>query len=97
MKDIRALYDQAPVRLADDAARHLLAIANHLGDGSLRRCRALVRNAARRARKRKGLSEGAKVTINADDLDYVDRLLRKESGERSRSKERQRRMAERAS
>jgi hypothetical protein len=96
MKDIRALYDQPPIRLADDAARHLLAIANHLGDGSLRRCRALVRNAARRARKRQGLPEGAKVTIQAEDLEFVDRLLRKETGERARSKERQRRMASRA-
>ena len=48
--DIRALYNEPQLRLATDAARYLTDLSNRLGEGSLRRCKALVVNAARRAR-----------------------------------------------
>lgn len=73
---IRALYEHAPIRLAKDAVGYLLDVANLLGWGSLRRCRVLVMNAARRARKRNGLNEEDDVTITADDLAHAEEYLR---------------------
>jgi len=76
IEQIRKLYEKPPIRLAADAAAYLLDVANLLGWGSLRRCRVLVMNGARRARKRQSLSEDDVVTIAADDLAHVDSLLR---------------------
>ncbi len=91
--DIKALYDEPPLRLSKDAARYLQDVANELGRGSLRRCRVLLQNAARRARKRQGLADGARVTVTADDLDWVERHLRRESSEQEAVKDRRKRAA----
>ena len=79
--EINGLYSIVPIRLAPDAAQYLLAIANQLGYGSLRRCKILLRNAARRARKRQNRGADDPVTVTADDLAYVEARLRKEAGE----------------
>ncbi len=81
LQEIKELYNVLPIRLAADAAHYLLAIANHLGHGSLRRCKILLRNAARRARKRQNRGADAPVTVTADDLAYVEARLRKEARE----------------
>ena len=52
--DIRALYNEPPVKLSPDGVQYLHEVANMLGYGSLRRCKILLRNGARRARKRQG-------------------------------------------
>ena len=90
MDDIRTLYADPPIRLASDAVRYLQGVANDLGRGSLRRCKSLLQNAVRRARKRQGLSEGDKVTVTADDLEWVETRLRQESSERQAARDRQR-------
>jgi len=90
---IRDLYNELPIKLADDAARYLLEVANMLGYGSLRRCKSLLRNAARLARKRQGLSEGEKVTVLAVDLERTEALLRRESSEQETVKQRRRQAA----
>ena len=92
-EQIRELYTDPPIRLSTDATRYLQGVANDLGRGSLRRCKMLVRNAARRARKRQALSEGNKVTITGVDLEWVDIHFRPESSEREAVKDRSRRMA----
>ncbi len=74
--EIRKLYEQTPIRLSADASRYLQGVANELGAGSLRRCRVLLVNAARRARKRTGLDADATVTVTADDLAFADEKLR---------------------
>jgi len=79
--DIRALYEHVPIRLAKDAAEYLKDVANALGWGSLRRCRIIVQNAARRSRSRQGLGVDDPVTVSAADLDWVERALRQEAGE----------------
>jgi hypothetical protein len=76
VEQIRKFYEKPPLRLSADAADYLLDVANLLGWGSLRRCRVLVMNGARRARKRQSLTEDDAVTITADDLAYADSLLR---------------------
>lgn len=76
IEDIKKLYQQPPIKLSPDAANYLLDIANEFGHGSLRRCRVLLMNAARRARKRQSLDDGDEVTVTADDLDYTERKLR---------------------
>lgn len=81
-KDIKALYNQPPVKLSDDAVGYLVDVANHLGRGSLRSCQRILRNAARRARKRQGLAEGEKVTVTADDLEYAEVRLRRSASQR---------------
>jgi DNA transposition AAA+ family ATPase len=78
--DIRALYNEPQLRLATDAARYLTDLSNRLGEGSLRRCKALVVNAARRARHRQGLLETDAVTVTADDLAWVEATLRQGEG-----------------
>jgi DNA transposition AAA+ family ATPase len=90
LQDIRDLYNELPIKLADDAARYLLEVANVLGYGSLRRCKSLLRNAARLARKRQGLSEGEKVTVLAVDLEWTEGRLRRESSEQETVKQRRR-------
>ena len=75
------LYAQPPVKLAQDAALYLHDVANMLGYGSLRRCRILLGNAARRARSRQGIAEGEEVTVSADDLRFVERRLRQDKSE----------------
>jgi len=79
--DIKKLYAQPPVKLAQDAALYLHDVANMLGYGSLRRCRILLGNAARRARSRQGIAEGEEVTVSADDLRFVERRLRQDKSE----------------
>ena len=91
--DIKALYNEPPVRLSPDGVQYLHEVANMLGYGSLRRCKILLRNGARRARKRQGVGEGEKVTVTADDLAYVERLLRRESSEQETVIDRRRRAA----
>jgi DNA transposition AAA+ family ATPase len=91
MDHIRELYTDPPVRLANDATRYLQGVANDLGRGSLRRCKMLLRNAVRRARKRQGLSEGEKVIVTGDDLEWVETRLRQESSEQEAVKDRRRR------
>ena len=93
MDDIRALYNEPPVRLSTDAARYLQGVANMLGHGSLRRCKMLLQNAVRRARKRQGIAEGAKVTVTADDLEWVETRVRRESSEQATVTDRRRRVA----
>jgi len=89
--EIRELYDHLPIRLAPDAAQYLQGVANQLGYGSLRRCRVLLRNAARRARKRSGADEGAKVTVTADDLQWVETHMRQERSEQQNAGDRRKR------
>ena len=90
VEDIKALYAQPPIRLSPDGVTFMLAVANQLGYGSLRRCGVLLRNAARRARKRQGLDDEATVTVTADDLEWVELHLRQESGEQATAIERKR-------
>jgi DNA transposition AAA+ family ATPase len=93
MEDIRQLYNEPPVRLSTDAMRYLQGVANDLGRGLLRRCKMLLQNAARRARKRQGVMDGDKVTVTADDLEWVETRLRMESSEQEAVKDRRRRVA----
>ncbi|MGB2985150.1 MAG: AAA family ATPase, partial [Phycisphaerae bacterium] len=90
VQDIRELYNEPPVRLSPDAARYLQDVANRLGYGSLRRCKMLVQNAVRRAHKRQGLTDGEKVTVTADDLEWVEARLRRESSEQETIRDRRR-------
>jgi DNA transposition AAA+ family ATPase len=89
--EIKELYDVVPIRLAADAARYLQGLANQLGYGSLRRCKILLRNAARRARKRQGLGDEDRVTVTADDLEWVEARLRQEASEQDLASDRRRR------
>jgi len=91
--EIRKLYEQTPIRLSADAARYLQDVANGLGNGSLRRCRVLLVNAARRARKRTGIEAEATVTVTADDLAYVDERLRPDTTDVELVKQRRERVA----
>jgi len=93
LQDIKELYNEPPVKLAPDAARYLQGVANMLGYGSLRRCKMLLRNAVRRACKRQGLTDGEKVTVTADDLEWVETRLRQESSERDIVRDRRTRSA----
>ncbi len=93
MEDVRQLYNEPPVKLSADGVRFLHEVANMLGYGSLRRCKTLLQNGARRARKRQGLEQGDKVTVTADDLAYVERLLRRESSEQQTVTDRRRQAA----
>lgn len=81
VEQVRKLYERPPIRLSKDAADYLVDVANRLGWGSLRRCRVLVMNAARRARQRQKLTEDDTVTITADDLAYVAGRLRPASAD----------------
>lgn len=92
--EIRKLYEQTPIRLSPDAARYLQGVANELGAGSLRRCRVLLVNAARRARKRTGVEAEATVTVTADDLAYADERLRPDVSEIEAVKQRRSRAVE---
>ncbi len=89
--EIKELYDHVPIRLSSDATRFLQDVANQLGYGSLRRCKILLRNAVRRARKRLGLSDDDKVTVTAADLEWVESRLRQEAGEQEAVSERRQR------
>jgi DNA transposition AAA+ family ATPase len=91
--DIKALYEQTPIRLSPDAARFLQGLANQLGYGSLRRCKILLRSAVRRARKRQDLGEAETVTVLADDLEWVETRLRQEASEQDVVRERRKRAA----
>jgi DNA transposition AAA+ family ATPase len=91
LDDIRKLYNEPPIRLAKDAEKYLQDVANALGEGSLRRCKVLLRNAARIARRRQGVADGEPVTVTAADLEWVEKNLRRESSEQHRITERQRR------
>lgn len=93
MQDIRDLYNEPPVKLSPDAARYLQDVANMLGYGSLRSCKMLLRNAVRRARKRQELTDGEKVTVTADDLEWAETRLRRESSERDIIRDRRTRSA----
>ncbi len=86
--DIRAIYNEPPLRLSTDAAEYLRDVANMLGYGSLRKCRILLQNAARRARKRQGLANDDKVTVHAVDLEWIERRLKQESSEQSTIRDR---------
>jgi hypothetical protein len=79
--EIKQLYQQPPIRLSPDAIDYLQGVANMLGHGSLRRCKTLLANAVRRARKRQNLTEEDRVTVTADDLGWVESRLRQESAE----------------
>ncbi len=81
LDDIVKLYHRGKVKLSNDAKHYLFDLANKLGDGSLRRCKLLVMNAVRRARKRQELGPDAPVTIMADDLAYVETRFRQEDAE----------------
>ncbi|MCH7591939.1 MAG: hypothetical protein IH989_04045, partial [Planctomycetes bacterium] len=82
--------DEPPLRLSTDAAHYLRDVANLLGYGSLRTCRILLQNAARRARKRQGLADDDKVTVQAVDLEWVEARLKQESSEQSKIEDRRR-------
>jgi len=92
--EIRELYSQIPIRLSADAVSYLQGVANQLGYGSLRRCRILLTNAARRARKRAGLGDEDKVTVTADDLEWVEARLRQEAGEQDTVADRRKRVSD---
>ncbi len=87
--EIRKLYERTPIRLAPDAAKYLQDVANQVGHGSLRRCKTLLRNAVRRARKRLEISEGCRITVSAIDFEWVEARLRMESSEQHSVQERQ--------
>lgn len=89
--DIRKLYAQVPIRLSQDATHYLQDVANNFGEGSLRRCRILLTNAARRARKRQKLEDDATVTVTADDLAYVEEVFRPDPDEKQQTRERRQR------
>jgi hypothetical protein len=93
IQEIRELYNEPPVKLANDAAKYLLDIANMLGRGSLRRCKILLRNAVRRARRRQGIADDQAVTVTAADLEYVELRLRPERSEMEAVDERRRQAA----
>jgi DNA transposition AAA+ family ATPase len=93
LEQIRELYNEPPVKLSPDAARYLQSVANMLGYGSLRRCKMLLRNAVRRARKRQEITDGQAVTVTADDLEFVETRLRQESSERDIVRDRRTRSA----
>ncbi len=76
VEEIRKLYDRTPIKLSIDAVKYLQDVANRIGEGSLRRCKSLLKNAARKARKKQGLSDGDKVKITAHDLVWVESKLR---------------------
>ena len=78
---------------SSDGARYLQDVASMLGYGSLRRCKMLLQNAVRRARKRQGLEDHAKVTVTAADLEWVEHRLRQEVSEQQTMKDRRRRAA----
>lgn len=88
--DIRRLYEIPPIRLSKDGARYLEDVANRLGHGSLRSCGRILRNAARRARKRQELDEEAPVMVTADDLEHAETRLRKSAFARESITERRR-------
>ncbi len=83
VEEIRKLYERTPIRLAPDAAKYLQDVANQIGHGSLRRCKTLLRNAVRRARKRMEVSEGCKVTVSSVDIEWVEARLRMEASEQN--------------
>jgi len=93
VSEIKELYQEPPIRLSPDAAQYLQGVANHLGHGSLRRCKTLLRNAVRRASKRQDLDEHDKVTVTADDLEWVESHLRQEASEQETVIERRRDVA----
>lgn len=93
LADIKALYNEPPVRLSSDGVCYLQDVANMLGYGSLRRCKMLLQNAVRRARKRQGLEDHTKVTVTAADLEWVEHRLRQEVGEQQTMKDRRRKAA----
>lgn len=88
MDDIRALYNEPSLKLSPDAGRYLLQVANALGEGSLRRCKRLVQNGARRARRRQNVASGERVTVTADDLAFADQSLRPSRTQADARKER---------
>ena len=83
--DIRDIYNEPPLKLSTGAAGYLRDVANMLGYGSLRTCRILLQNAARRARKRQGLADDDKVTVHSVDLEWVEARLKQESSEQSKT------------
>jgi len=93
IEDILALYVDTPIRLSMDAARYLQDVANYLGRGSLRRCRILLQNAVRIARRRAGVAESESVTVVADDLAWVETHLRSDMGEQESARARLNRSA----
>jgi len=93
VEEIRQLYQVTPIKLANDAAAYLRDVANHLGHGSLRRCKILLRNAVRRARARQSLGDDERVTVLADDLEWVESRLRQETSELNAARDRRKRMA----
>ena len=90
IEDIRKLFDEPPIKLSTDGARYLQDVANNMGAGSLRRCKIVLQNGARRARKRQNKGDSETVTVTADDLYYSDTNLRREKGERELINERRR-------
>jgi DNA transposition AAA+ family ATPase len=89
--DIRRLYERPPVKLADGAAKYLKDIANDFGRGSLRRCGILLVYAAIAARNRQRLGSGDPVEVQTDDLDLVERTLRRDPSEADLIEDRRRR------
>jgi len=77
VEDIRQLYQDPPIRLGPDAVQYLADVANHLGFGSLRKCKRLLVAAARFARKRQDVPDGDDVTVSAVDLEFAERSLRR--------------------
>jgi len=87
--EIVKLYERTPIRLSPDAAKFLQDVANQVGHGSLRRCKTLLRNAVRRARKRLEVTDGCRITVSAIDIEWVEARLRMESAEQHSVQERQ--------
>lgn len=83
--DIRKLYNQPMLKLSRDAETYLQDVANTLGQGSLRRCKRLIQNAARRARKRQGKDADERIMVTADDLHYVACKLKPADDEKQQS------------
>ncbi len=89
VENIKKLYNEDDsLKLTTDAAEYLMHIANDLGRGSLRKCKNVLRNALRYSRKRQDKKTDQRVTVCANDIEYVELRLRRESYEQQRVKDR---------
>lgn len=74
LSEIRQLFESDQVRLAPDGQGYLMDVANSLGQGSLRRCKYVMRWACMIERTAHGLGPRERITITA-------KLLRKAEAE----------------
>jgi len=96
IEQIKKICAQPQIRLARDAEEYLSDIANQLGYGSMRRCKIVLVNGARAARKRQGVSDEDPVTVHAEDLERAEGRLRSDRTEREMAAQRRRRLQSQA-